>query len=335
MGQTNRILIGFLAGIICGLFFGESCSVFKPFASGFVKLLQVTVLPFIVVNLISGIGSLRQDEAKNIAFKSGLVMLLFWALGIASFFSMQLAFPPLSRPTFFSASNITGVRDLNLIDVFIPSNPFHSLSEGLIPSIVLFCLLLGVALIGIEKNRMLMDPLSVLSQALSRVNRLIQTIVPLGIFVVIASTAGTITLDRLLELQVFLISLLVICVLLAALVLPLITSGLTPFSYRELLSIASRPVILGLTTGNDFVTLPLIVDGVQSLFKKHESEETVQKARVFTEVLAPLAYSFPSLGAFVALFFVIFTATPTLPSPATILSTSALSWKRYLSPDAE
>ncbi len=305
---SAQIFISFLAGILYGLFFGESSSVFEPFASAFVKIMQITVLPFIVVNLIAGIGSLRSSEARNITLKGGMIMLIFWALGATAFFAMQFAFPHLSRASFFSSSIGTKSSDFNLIEIFIPSNPFHSLAEGFLPSIVLFCLLLGFALIGNTKTKSLMDPLNVLSSALARVTHFIMTIIPLGIFVVMANTAGTITLERLLQLQVFLISLIILALLLAFLVLPLLTSCIIPFSYRELLSISSQSVVLGLTTASGFITLPLIVEGVQALFQKQGKDGMTQKVQAYSEVLVPVAYSFPTLGAFVPILFVLFAA---------------------------
>ncbi|HWQ20472.1 MAG TPA: cation:dicarboxylase symporter family transporter [Methanotrichaceae archaeon] len=303
-----QIFIGILFGILAGVFFGDSCSVFKPFASAFIRIMQITVLPYLIVNLIAGIGGMDRGEAKNIAIKGGMVMLLFWALGAIAFYSMQFTFPHLSRASFFSTSEITKLADFDLIDVFIPYNIFSSLSKGFLPSIVLFSLLLGFALIGNENNKILLDLLKVISSALVHVNGLIKVIIPFGVFAIISDTAGTITLSRLLEIQVYFISLIALALLLAFLVLPLLTSSITPFGYRELLSMSSRAMILGMTTRNDFIILPLIMEGVQNLFQKQDKEETALKAKNYSEVLVPLAYSFPTLGAFASILFVLFTA---------------------------
>lgn len=72
-------------------------------------------------------------------------MLLIWILGIIGFYFMQLAFPNVSSPSFFSTTQLSVSEETDLIELFIPSNPFKSLSEGLMPGIVLFCLLFGFA----------------------------------------------------------------------------------------------------------------------------------------------------------------------------------------------
>ncbi|WP_204280630.1 hypothetical protein, partial [Providencia stuartii] len=48
-----------------------------------------TILPSVVLSLIVGIGSLKRDSARAIAVKAGLVLLLFWAIGVGIFFSLE------------------------------------------------------------------------------------------------------------------------------------------------------------------------------------------------------------------------------------------------------
>ena len=57
MSLSTRILLGLLLGIVCGLFFGEKMAVFEPLGSAFILLLQMTVLPYMLVSLILGLGS--------------------------------------------------------------------------------------------------------------------------------------------------------------------------------------------------------------------------------------------------------------------------------------
>jgi Na+/H+-dicarboxylate symporter len=55
--------------------------------------MQITVLPTIVVSIISGMGGLKKTDARNVLLKGGSVLFMLWSLGIAAFFSMKLAFP--------------------------------------------------------------------------------------------------------------------------------------------------------------------------------------------------------------------------------------------------
>ena len=94
-------------------------------------------------------------------------------------------------------SQIAETPPVDLIELFIPSNPFHSFSEGLMPAIVLFCLLFGFVLIGDERNKHFVDGLNGLLSPLYKVTNLLVIIAPVGIFAIMASTIGTITFPQL------------------------------------------------------------------------------------------------------------------------------------------
>ncbi|HWQ19755.1 MAG TPA: cation:dicarboxylase symporter family transporter, partial [Methanotrichaceae archaeon] len=295
LNSTAQIFIGLVSGIIVGLVFGDACAVLQPLGTAFIKLMQVTVLPSVVISIISGIGGLKQSDARLIARKGSLVMLMIWSLGIAAFLAMQFAFPVLLNASFFSSDDTPAPGVTNLVDLFIPSNVFRSLSDGAIPAVVLFSLLLGFTLIGDDKNKPLVSLLRGISSALLRMTHLISRIIPVGVFVIAASTAGTITFERFLQLQVFFGSLAVLSILMILVALPLLVSCFTPFTYGEILSASSKAVLLGFSTGNDFITLSLIVESIQKLFHGYSDSE---KLRSYSEVLVPLAYTFPSIGSF-------------------------------------
>lgn len=140
-----KVFMSLIAGAICGLFFEEKAQILAPIGTIFIKLMQVTVLPSVVIFIITGIGSINKDDAKDFLKKTAAIMLLIWILGIIGFYFMQLAFPNVSSPSFFNTTQLSVSEETDLIELFIPSNPFKSLSEGLMPGIVLFCLLFGFA----------------------------------------------------------------------------------------------------------------------------------------------------------------------------------------------
>lgn len=364
---TLQVFASLLAGILCGLFFGEAAQVLAPFGTIFIGLMQVTIIPSVVIFIITGIGSIGHEDAKKFLLTVAAVLLLIWFLGVLIFFYMQFAFPDVQNPALFSTTQSAVTDEIDMIDLFIPSNPFSSLAEGLLPAIVLFCILLGFALIGDVKNRPFVDMLQSLSAAFSKITRWMMMIVPLGIFAITASTFGTITFTQFLEIQVYLITTIVISVLLVLLVLPLLTYSLTPFGFREILSAANKGVLMGFSTSHVFITMPLLTEGVASLFKglrhgkevpaageaivpgegavtteeetrtrkgeaatggersrtsggealgpdegpcpSHREAVTIEeKAKAYSGVLIPLTYTIPSLGVFIVLLFVLFTA---------------------------
>lgn len=309
LSMTAWIFLGFIFGVLFGLFFGDLLSVLTPFSQAFIKIWQITILPSVIISLILGIGSLNHSNSRNLVYKAGQVLLLFWGIGIAIFFSFQFAFPVLEKASFFSTQDLTIPETLNIIDLFIPYNPFHSLSEGFLPAIVVFCMCLGFALMGNEENKPLMDLLNILQTALSRITGFISRTFPLGVFIITAQTMGTITFEGLLELQVFLISLAVLAALVIFGILPLMISCFTTFNYRDIISASSRAILLAFSSGTEFITLTLISDGVKKLFENSlNNKELKDEIESYSRVLVPVGYTFPLLGAFVPFLFILFVA---------------------------
>ena len=57
--HTGRwIAIGLLLGVLCGVLFGEYCGALQVVGRAYVGLLQMTVLPYLVISLISKMGRL-------------------------------------------------------------------------------------------------------------------------------------------------------------------------------------------------------------------------------------------------------------------------------------
>ena len=73
MGLSAQIFIGLAAGIFTGLFFGQMVADLKIVGDVFIKLLQITVLPYIVLSLVSGIGRMAVDQARTLAWRGAEV----------------------------------------------------------------------------------------------------------------------------------------------------------------------------------------------------------------------------------------------------------------------
>ena len=265
LNLTGWILVGFIPGILTGLFFGNLVSIMVPLSEAFIKAWQITILPSVALSLIVGIGSLKRDTAKAIAVKAFLIILLIWVIGVIGYFSFQLAFPPRMEASFFSTQALATTTPVNLVDQFIPANPILSLADGIIPATVLFCLFLGFALMMDEGSGPIVNILRLFLKALDRMTHIIPKTFPIGIFVITAVTAGTLTIEGFLELQVFLITLAAAAVLLGLVVMPLLVTCFTTFGYRDILAAASRAMLLAFSTGTEFITLPLISEGVEKL----------------------------------------------------------------------
>jgi L-cystine uptake protein TcyP (sodium:dicarboxylate symporter family) len=68
---TRNILIGLALGVVMGLFLGEKAGVLQLVAEAYLRLLQMTVLPYVTVSLIEGIGSLDGAQARRLFVRVG------------------------------------------------------------------------------------------------------------------------------------------------------------------------------------------------------------------------------------------------------------------------
>jgi Na+/H+-dicarboxylate symporter len=241
LGLSTQIIIGLALGILVGLFFGEPAAALQPLADVYIRLMQMTVLPYLVLTLVIGLGRMEAAEAKRLAARGSLLLVLFWAVALAVVGLTPLAFPVLESASFFSTSLLEPHQPLALQEIYIPSNPFNAMANAVVPAVVLFSCALGVALIGIENKGTLLANLRILEQAVVRVTRFVISLTPLGVFAIAAVAAGTLDLATLARLEVYLVSFAIAALLLTFVVLPLTVAALTPFKYGDVsLSPATR-----------------------------------------------------------------------------------------------
>jgi Na+/H+-dicarboxylate symporter/ABC-type amino acid transport substrate-binding protein len=306
LGLSARILIGLLAGIGCGLFFGEYCSSLQVLGDAFVGLLQMTVLPYITCSLILNIGRLTPQRARRTFLVGGLVLLALWAVAVVTILVTPMALPQATVGSFFSSELLKEPEPFDFIGLYIPVNPFHSLANSVVPAVVVFSIFLGVALMGVERKQTMMEILDTACRALVRVNGFVMRLTPLGMFAIAAAAAGTMRLDEVERLEMYFIVYLAASVGLTFWILPMMVACMTPFSYRQVMNESKDALVTAFATGKTFVVLPLLIEGAGRLL--HGLGGDAEEAEGEAGLLVPLAYPFPTVGKLLALFFIPFAA---------------------------
>lgn len=297
--------MGLGLGIACGLFFGEYCAGLRVVGTAFVSLLKMSILPYMVVSLIGGIGQLDYRRARNLALSGGVVLLASWVIAFAMMFVMSLTFPQRQAGMFFSAS-LVGPAQVDFLDLYIPENPFSSLARTVVPAAAVFSIVLGIALIGIEpeKKRGLLDGLSATSTALTRVTLMVVKLTPLGVFAISANATGTMTIEEIGRLQAYIVTFVCSVLILTFGILPWTVALLTPFSYRDVLRSSRDALVTGFVTRNLFVVLPLLVENAKTLFESYRLRD--KETDTCIDVLMPTSFNFPNIGKLLTLLFVLF-----------------------------
>lgn len=306
MSMSTMVLLSFAVGIIAGLFFGEMVAWMSFIGDAFIKLLQMTIIPYIMVSLISSLGNLSIQQAKSVGIKVGKLMLVIWTFGLLSMYLIQFTFPQWQSGSFFSLTALQGPPAVDLLDLYIPANPFFSLSNSYIPAIVVFCVATGIALISIDNKESLITPLELLGKAFNKVTQYIVQLMPVGIFAMTAATAGTMELADFQKLQVYFVAHIVMTVILTYWILPAILASFTPFSYKDITGVAKDAMITAFAAGNIFIVLPLLIERTKELFHKYNLGN--DKTDSYANIIIPVVFSFPNLGKLLTIVFVLFAA---------------------------
>jgi Na+/H+-dicarboxylate symporter/ABC-type amino acid transport substrate-binding protein len=273
MSFTGKILAGLFTGIAAGLFFGEIAAPLNIAGNVFIGLLQMTVLPYIVLSLIVNLGRISWAESRGLLLAAIAVFAVMLLFGSAVLMLTPLAFPPTENASFFSTSLVNPPPDLDLVALYVPSNPFASMAGNMVPATV---------------------------------NKLVIKLTPYGVFAIAAGTAGTVSIEDISRLQGFVVTYTLLVLVLAFLVLPLFVRAVTPFRIKDFLGVPKDSLITIFATGKIIVLMPQLIENVQELFRRYELEN--DDVTGGSKILLPLAYPFPNLGTYVILMFVAFAA---------------------------
>lgn len=102
-----------------------------------------------------------------------------------------LASVPVPSASFFSTTLVEEAKAVDFLKVYIPADPFASMANAVVPAIVVFSVLVGVALIRVKNKRTLLAPLSAIAEALMAVTGFVARLAPYGAFALTASATGT------------------------------------------------------------------------------------------------------------------------------------------------
>lgn len=308
--SSLRILVAMFVGLGIGsttstVYFGVN-----EVANAFVMLLQMTALPYIALSLIIGIGSLSPTKI-NSAIKPAITIILALT-GLVLLFIMltPIAFPNWKSAEFYSVDTIKTAPDFDLIQLFIPTNPFYSFANGLIPSVVLFSIFVGVGLMQVKGKRTTLLALKGLNEAIINVSAMVIKLAPIAIFCIGLRAAATIDSSQIDGLLVYIVSAIALVILLAFFIMPAIVATITPFSYADILKASREAMITAFATGSFFIVIPLIVEKSKQLIEQLpvNNNQIKTDASMVPSIIVPISFSLPVGGKLLAILFVLFGA---------------------------
>jgi Na+/H+-dicarboxylate symporter/ABC-type amino acid transport substrate-binding protein len=301
---SQRIAIGLAVGAVLGVVIGEKAAVLNVVADGYIMLLQMTVLPYVTVSIVGGLGALSGEQARTVVIRVGLVLALLWAAALALVFLFPLMFPPNEGASFFSPSLLENGEPFDFLALYIPTNPFNALANAVVPAVVLFSIVIGVALINVPDKARLLDVLAVISETVSRATRSVVSLTPYGVFAIAAVVAGTLSFSELKRLQVYVIAYAAVSLLVSLWLLPALIAVLTPVPYRVVLSRSRDALIMAFMTTSLLAVLPLLTEQAKALLEEYGG--LGKEGAAATDLVVPASFNFPHTGKLMSLSFVLF-----------------------------
>ena len=304
LSLSSQIAVGIAAGAVLGLFLGEYATFLQMVADAYIKLLQMTVLPYVTIAIIAGLGSLDLAEARAIGVRVGWLLALVWSVALTAVLLFAVIFPPSQNASFFSTTLVEEREPFDFLNLYIPTNPFNSLANNIVPAVVLFSIIVGVALIGVPNKQPLLDVLGTAAKAVARATNFVVALTPYGTFAIAAVVAGTISVDEVERLEVYLIAYVGISLLLSLWVLPGLVATLTPVPYRALIARTRAALLMAFMTTSLFAVLPLLTEEAKALIRDFAPGDGAHDAA--TDVIVPASYNFPHTGKLLSLSFILF-----------------------------
>lgn len=192
------IVIGAVAGIVCGWYFGERMQAVAWLGDLFLDALKMAILPLIVAAVISGIGAL--GDIRKLGRIGGLTVLYYLSTtAIAVLIGLLLV--NLIQPG--SGINAIGnglpedLREragtgfIDIIQSMITANLVEAAANLDLLPLIVFCLLFGAALTTVgEAGRPVIAFFEGLNQVMMKLIMWIMYFAPIGIFALIAARLG-------------------------------------------------------------------------------------------------------------------------------------------------
>lgn len=239
---ARKVFLGLLIGVIFGLalqfvyqdpqghaIVQESVKWFNIVGNGYVRMLQMIVMPLVLVSILSAVAKLH--NASSLGKISGLTIstLLFTTMIaavvgvlVANLFHLSAVGMTSSDRELKALDNINSnllgrVADLTVPDIligFIPKNPFNALadlSSTAIISVVIFAVMLGMASIQLTKNMpekglKVLGAIETLQTLVMTLVRLIMKLTPYGVMALMTKVVANSNLADILNLGNFILA---------------------------------------------------------------------------------------------------------------------------------
>lgn len=299
------VLLGALAGIVCGVAIGQRAAVLGPLGSAYAMMLQIAVYPYLMCALIYGLGRLTPATAGRLLRAGWHVYLFLWVLTLASIWLLAQVIPTTLTPIVLDAEAARGESEF--LKLLIPSNVINDVARNYVPAIVVFAIVYGIAIQKIERKSALFEILDAMQAASVTLWSWVVRFAPIGVFALFADAAGTIAPARLSGLLLYVGLFMAGTLVLAFIVLPAVLVAVAPISHRAILKELQPALVIAVVTTLSVVALPYIQRAAERLADAAGCPDSAERDDVIKAVVA-LSYVLAQLGNYFLYLLILYAA---------------------------
>jgi proton glutamate symport protein len=301
----QKIALGAALGVATGVVFGERTAILQPIGVAYGAMLQIAVFPYLLSSLMHSLGRLSPVMSRRLLRAGWAPFVSLWILTFAAIWVLAYAIP--SAPPPFSLTASAAHENSHLMELLIPSNPFAALRKNYVPAVVIFAIIYGVAFQGVAKNQTLLDIFEAIKIASVKIWGWVVRLAPIGVFALLADTAGTVRLDQLAGLAFYVVTYLAGAAILGLIVIPALLAALAPQSYREILRQIRPAMVLAVATTLSVAALPFVQRAAETILDGAGCADSEERANILQTSLS-LSYVFAQLGNYFVYLLVLYAS---------------------------
>lgn len=284
IGLTTRIFISLLLGAILGVFLHYCVlpndavqnilvdGVFYVVGQGFLRLMQMLVVPLVLCSLICGASAIGDTKTLG---KVGVRTVVFYIITTALAVAVALIVARIINPgvgmdlnTLEVAETQIATTQTSMVDTLldiIPKNPIESLATGNMLQIIVFAIIVGIILAKLgDKTQIVHNLFQQGNDIMMEMTMMVMSLAPIGVFCLIARTFSGMGFDAfqpLIKKYMFavMLALVIQCLGVYQILLKVFT-GLNPIRFIK----KFLPVMgFAFSTATSNATIPLSIDTLE------------------------------------------------------------------------
>lgn len=283
IGLTTRIFISLLLGAILGVFLHYCVlpndavqnilvdGVFYVVGQGFLRLMQMLVVPLVLCSLICGASAIGDTKTLG---KVGVRTVVFYIITTALAVAVALTVARIINPgvgmdlnTLEVAETQIATTQTSMVDTLldiIPKNPIESLATGNMLQIIVFAIIVGIILAKLgDKTQIVHNLFQQGNDIMMEMTMMVMSLAPIGVFCLIARTFSGMGFDAFQPLIKYMfavmLALVIQCLGVYQILLKLFT-GLNPIRFIK----KFLPVMgFAFSTATSNATIPLSIDTLE------------------------------------------------------------------------